>query len=294
MTFVKALILGIVQGITEFIPVSSAGHAALLSGLVSFSEADHLLFDIALHIGTLVAMCLMFRKELGKMATAGLRMIRDICGNVKLFCKTAGSHSGPYRKILTGNYRYMTTMIVIAMVPTVLIGLLLHSFAEMASHSLMFSGMGFFITAVILLVVDRVDIDKLPPREISPVMSLFIGFSQGVSVIPGISRAGLTVTTSLLCGMNRKTALKFSYVLAIPTTIGALIYRLAFLFEASAPMIAMVPYCLVGGIASAVTGCFVIKKMMALFSKASLKYFSYYCFIVGMIAMVSHFVQKGV
>lgn len=291
MIFIKALILGVVQGITEFLPVSSSGHLAVFRQLLGFQADNSLSFDIWLHAGSLLAVVLTFRKEIGKSLTAGGRMLRDTGVNTASFLKSAGTHSGPYRKILTGNYRYMNAMLLIACVPTAILGILLRGVAAAAAKTLLIPGMGMFITAVVLIVVDKVENKTAVPREVSPVKALIIGTAQGIAVIPGISRLGMTLTTSLLCGMNRRSALRFSCFLSIPAIIGSLICESLMTGGTAGLTGEMILAGLIGMTAAAVTGYAVIRRMLQLIGRIRLSHFAVYSFVMGMIAMAGHFLQ---
>jgi len=294
MIWLKALIYGAVQGLTEFFPISSSGHLAILHKLFPIETADAVLFDICLHIGTLAAVIWFFRRDVAKLILAAVRIVRDLLYNLGVYIRSeGGGDKSAYRHILRTNYRYLAVLILTASVPTAVIGALLESFVQQASETLIIPGMGLLFTGIVLIVVDRVEQGSKPPREVPLSRGIPIGLAQGFSVIPGLSRAGMTICSSLLCGMNRAVAVRFSFMLAITTMIGALSYEIGAetgrgTFEAGS-----LAYGAIGAIAALLTGLLAIRRTFEIVRKRQLKYFAYYCFAVGVLAMIGYFAIGG-
>ena len=294
MIFLRALLYGIAQGLTEFLPISSSGHLAILHRLLPIGLADELLFDIALHVGSISAVILALRADIGKLMRAYVAIAGDLFYNLRLYIRSeGGSEKSAYRKILRTDFRYLAVMIVTALIPTALLGALLESFVKKASMTLLFPGMGLLFTGIVLIVVDRVDQGDRPPREVSLKKTFAIGVAQGLSVIPGLSRSGMTICSSLLCGMNRRIAVRFSFLLAIPTMIGALVYEIG-VSTGEGSFSALSLGCgVIGALAAAIVGTLAIRKTYDLVVKRQLKYFAYYCFVIGGLAMAGHFLIGG-
>lgn len=293
-TAVIALILGLVQGLSEFFPVSSSGHLALFSQLFSVKMPDELLFDVCLHIGTVIAVIAVFRKDILRILSALYGMTRDVLYNAAEYFRCIGMpEKAVYRKILSGNYRQLTVMLFFSCIPTGIMGFFLEAAAQKASHSLLMPGMGFLITGVVLLVVDKVAVRNLVPREVPLRNALLIGLAQGVAVMPGISRSGITICASLLCGMNRKMAVRYSFLLSVPTMIGALIFEIGAGYAVSGNVMTTLGYGLLGGAAAGLTAYFTIRRMLKIVRRKKLYYFSYYCFAVGIAAMAGYFKLAG-
>ena len=294
MIFLKSLIYGIVQGLSEFLPISSSGHLAILHGLWPIGLDNELLFDIALHVGSILAVILALRKDIRKLIRTYVAIAGDLFYNFRLYLRSeGGSERSAYRKILKSNYRYLAVMIVTALIPTALLGALLESFVKWASGSLLFPGMGLLFTGIVLIVVDRVDQGDRPPREVSLKKTFAIGLAQGLSVIPGLSRSGTTICSSLLCGMNRRVAVRFSFLLAIPTMIGALVYEIGVTTGEGSFSVMSLGCGVIGALAAAVVGMAAIRKTYDLVVKRKLKYFAYYCFVIGGLAMAGYFLIGG-
>ena len=155
MNFLKALFLGVIQGFTEFFPVSSSGHLALFENLLHFSTDAGLLFDVLLHLGTLTAVIIAFRQDIVRMIMETGRIFRDIFLNSKMYFRSAKTKEEPvYLRIMTTNYRHFVVMILIATLPTAVLGGLLSNLAAKASKTLLYPGIGFLLTGILLVVVE--------------------------------------------------------------------------------------------------------------------------------------------
>ena len=189
MSFFDAMILGIVQGLTEFLPVSSSGHLVILENLLNIRTDTDVLFHVLLHFGTLIAICLVFKNDLFRMLVETIHIFQDLTANFKIYIdnKMHSAQTTPYRKILCNNYRTMVAMILISTIPTGILGYLLQNLVDRWSSSLPVTGLGLLITAVLLLVVDNWQLGNKLPKHITVPQALAIGVCQGISVIPGIS-----------------------------------------------------------------------------------------------------------
>ena len=291
MTLVQSILLGIVQGLTEFLPVSSSGHLVILRKLLGISTQTGLMFDVMLHAGTLAAVFAAFWGDIKRMLKEAVNILWDIFKNMKIWIQNLRSKEEQrFCKIVHNNYRKLFVMIVISTIPTVLIGVLLESFVETASDSLLAAGIGLYVTSVMLLVVDFTKDGKKLPRDAGYGTALLIGVCQGLAVFPGVSRSGITIAACLLCGFQKKFSVKYSFIMSIPAIIGALIWEAKGLFGKGFDAILFM-YGLAGVVLASFIGYLCIKAMLGLVRKKKFKYFAGYCFVIGTVALICQFVM---
>jgi len=289
MSFLQVIVMGIVQGLTEFLPVGSAGQLAFHEHWVKGDVQLEMLLTVMLHVGTLVAVFLVFKGDIRQILVSLKQMTGDIIENIKIFFRNKRNGDAlRFRKILNNNYRNFAAMILVSLIPTVVIGLLLRSITYKMSGSLLATSAGILITAVFLLVANFASQGKKVPVDIDYKIALVIGICQGFTVLPGVSRAGITIVACLLCGFSVKFAVKYSFILSIPTIIGAAIVAIVTVPKGSIT-IAFWGYCVVGMIIAAVIGVVCINFMLRLIKKSNLKYFAGYCLVMGLLAIGLNF-----
>ena len=288
MLILKAILMGAVQGVCEFFPVSSAGHVSLLGNIIGV-QTD-LFFMIMLHLGTLAAVVLYFRNEIIRCLKELAGILTDLYYNFKqLFARTeAVSGDAYYRKIISNNYRKLVLMLLVCMGPAILAGAVLMPLAELLSSSVLSCGMGFFITALILLVASYAHKNRKGPKEAKYTDALMIGAFQAVASFPGISRFAMTYCAGLFRGFSKKFAKLFSFLILIPSVVGA------FFLEGArsswgAPAIGVLPS-VFGMLAAMAVGYYVISFAMKLFEKVKLKTFSVYCFCIGAVSVIFYLI----
>lgn len=258
MTTLQALLLGIVQGLTEFLPVSSSGHLVIFQHLLGVQEPPFT-FDILVHWGTLVAVFIAFWDDIVKIIK-------------RPFCK-------------------LTYLIIVGCIPAALAGVLLQPLFEKAFESLLVVGLGLIFTGFILLLSEKLSRRSLgfvTEDEASYLDVLLVGLLQAIAIIPGISRSGSTIAGGLLAGFDRNFAARFSFLLSIPVILGAGILELKDFFVSGIPANNIMPY-VVGPVAAAVFGLLAIKLVMRMVRQGRLAVFSYYCWAVGLIALGAYF-----
>ncbi|NLJ72933.1 MAG: undecaprenyl-diphosphatase UppP [Syntrophomonadaceae bacterium] len=258
MTVLQALILGAVQGLTEFLPVSSSGHLVIFQHLFGISDTP-LTFDVLVHIGTLVAVFVAFWPDI-----------------VSILRK-------PFRKL--------TYLILIGIIPAGLAGYLLASYFEATFKSLLVVGIGLIFTGIILMASEKYankNIGLKEEQETSYLDAIFIGIIQAIAIIPGISRSGSTISASLFAGLDRDFAARFSFLLSIPVILGAGIFELKDIMGVGIATANIMPYT-IGVIAAAIFGYFAIRVVLRLVRKGRLSYFSYYCWAVAALTLGAHF-----
>ena len=291
MSFLEAILLGVVQGVTEFLPVSSSGHIAVLNNMLHTNNETGLLFEIMLHIGTMATVIFTFRSDIKRMFWEALRMISDLVYNLKAWMhnKVHETDDRLYKKILHNNYRKLIVMILVSSIPTGIMGFLLRGIVQQMNLSLLACGSGMLITAVILIVVDYWNYGDKIPKDIKVKEALLIGTCQGIGVLPGISRLGITVTAGLLCGFRRSFAVKYSYLLSIPAILGAMLLEIREFHVPSMNFHLGAAYTL-GMLAAALSGFLCIRFLMSLINKKKFKYFAIYCGCIGIVSLVCNFI----
>ena len=262
MDIIEAIILGIIQGLTEFLPVSSSGHLELAKAILGDTSVpeESLTFTVVLHFATALSTLVIFRKEVAQII------------------------KGLFQFKWNDEFKF-SLKIVISMVPAVFVGLLFEEQLEsFFGGKIALVGSMLLLTAVLLLLADRA---KNTDKEVSFTNSLFIGISQAIAMLPGISRSGATISTSVLLGIDRTKAARFSFLMVVPLIFGKIAKDLlgGDLNFQSSEMISISA----GFIAAFVAGLLACKWMIALVKKSKLVYFSIYCAVVGIVAIVYTF-----
>lgn len=258
MTTIQALFLGIVQGLTEFLPVSSSGHLVIFQHLFAIKEPP-LAFDALVHWGTLVAVFIAFWDDIVK--------------------------------ILKRPFSRLTYFIIVGCIPAGLAGVLLQPLFEKAFESLLVVGIGLLITGLLLMASEKISSQTIfgkGVRETKLWDILFIGFIQAIAIIPGISRSGSTIAGGLLAGLDREFAARYSFLLSIPVILGAGVMQLKDLAIRGLPRQELLPY-IIGPVAAAIFGFLAIKLVMKLVRGGKLSIFSYYCWLVGVLTLIVYF-----
>ncbi len=264
MNTLETIFLGIVQGLTEFLPVSSSGHLVIFEQWLGLKEPEVLL-DTSLHLGTLLAVCIYFRNDLVKMSSELWSFIKSGAGNYE--------NAGPNARL--------AMMVILGTLPTAIIGLVFKDPIENAFGSLFTVGIMLLITGMIVGITRLIPKSRNTAICVSPLIALAVGTAQGLAIMPGISRSGATIVCALLLGLNRELAGRFSFLLAIPAIVGAVILQL----DADAiDRIGLVPLVL-GLISSGVVGFLALKLLMVIVKKGHFYYFAPYCWGVGAVTL---------
>jgi undecaprenyl-diphosphatase len=258
-----ALFLGILQGLTEFLPVSSSGHLVLAQALLPNLSQPGVVFEVTLHIGTLVAVCLYFWKDLWAMALA-------------LF--------SPQDEKMK-NDRRLLWLVIVGTLPTVAIGLLFRKQFESMFTDLRGAGIWFVITGIILFLTDRVTTKGRQLSEMSMVDAVVIGLAQGLSIIPALSRSGSTIAAGILLGLDRALLVRYSFLLSIPAVMGAFVLEVIShrheLLQGFDPLAYGI-----GTIAAGIVGYWSIAMLLNMTRSRRLSIFAYYCVAVGIFAFL--------
>lgn len=285
----KAVITGLLQGIAGFLPISSPGHMIIIKQVFGVDlGSGGIFFDVMVHSGILVAIFIAFQKDIRKMVTEGIHIIIDIFANICIFFLRITDKGREYRHIIKSSYRKFVLLVIVSALPAAVIGLLLSDTVETANDMVIVPGICFFVTAAFLFIADFADTGNKKPKEVSYMDAGIVGIAQGLAAMPGISRPGTTITACLLCGFDRKFAVKYSFILSIPAVIGTLILELKGL-TTSAILKEDVPGCVIATVVAAVAGYFSICFMMSIARRKGYKYFAIYCIIAGSIAVGYNF-----
>lgn len=262
MKFFEIVLLGIIQGLTEFFPVSSSGHLVLFQNLFGLREPQ-LLADVTLHFGTLLSLLVFLRRELVELAQSLGR-----------FClKPKENVSDPKIKLLF--------FLFLASLPIAFMGYFFYDFIESLFGSLRAVGGALLLTGIFLLLTKLAQ-EKQKNNIFHP---LLIGLLQGFALVPGFSRSGFTIGGALLLGWKRKDAAQFSFLLSIPAILGATLYQLRNIESTSQSW----PLLLVGVIVAGVFGFIALTFLVKLIMRGKFSLFSYYCFFVGLVALLFSF-----
>ncbi len=271
MDIIQALVLGLVQGATEFIPVSSSGHLVLVPWLMGWQKPD-LVFDTTLHLGTIVAVVTFFWRDLIGLAWAWLRSLfmRD-----RAMLEEGVLSLPPYFA-----QAKLAWLIIIGTTPAAALGIVLGDFFESLFGSPLWVAVLLLVTGLILAVSERVgrrhrEIDHLLLFE-----AMLIGLAQGCAIAPGISRSGATIAMGLLLGLKRDSAARYSFLLSTPIVIGAGGLQLLDLFSAGATT-SQIGLLVVGFLAAALSGYFGIKFLLSYLARRTLYPFALYCWLAG-------------
>jgi undecaprenyl-diphosphatase len=268
---VQAIFLGIIQGLTEFLPVSSSGHLVLFQNLLGFKEPE-LLLDICLHVGTLSAICIVFFQE--------IRTIFVTLVHLPSLAKAAGGYKSLYK--INEPVR-MTALIAIGTLPTALLGFIFQKMAHEIFGAVWIVGVMLMLTGLLLWLTRYV---KPPGRLIDRTTAkdaLVIGIAQGLAILPGISRSGSTISIGLFMGIDREVAGRYSFLLSIPAILGALLLGLDPSISQTTISAKVI---LMGTISAAVIGYISLKVLLHIVKRGKLYYFAPYCWLLGCAALI--------
>jgi undecaprenyl-diphosphatase len=264
-----AIVLGIVQGLTEFLPVSSSGHLVLLENLFNFDPEtpQMLLFDLIIHVATLAAIFVVFRKSIAGLAANLLAWRKYGASPVEVYKRSPSVHILVLAVLVTG--------------VTGTLGLLLENYFSAARGRLAVVAVMWLISGTFLLITDLRKKARLGLRQFGVLAAIIVGLAQTVAILPGISRSGATICAAILIGLRRRWAVEFSFLIAIPAILGATavesIKNFAEISSGGLP----IGVAAAGAVAAALTGILALKLLMKTARAANLKYFAFYCYLLA-------------
>lgn len=291
MTVLYIILLAIVQGITEFFPVSSFGHLCILENFFGMQHDAGVLLEAMLHLGTLGAIFMTFQKDIRHIFFEILDMTMDVIGNIHLYIhnKRTGKQLR-YARIISNTYRKFAVLLLVSMIPTMFLGYSARRLVVLAADSPLIPSVGLLITGILLLVIDLGRAGgKKAARDADFSSAMWIGICQGLSVFPGLSRSGLTISAGLMSGFSRTFAVKYSYILSIPAILGSLIMELG-QFGSSAMTVGLGFTYVLGMIVAGVVAAFTIRYCLKLVHKGKFRVFAVYCFVIGFATLIMNYV----
>jgi len=252
VTYIEILILAVIQGLTEWLPVSSSGHLVITQKILGLNFP--LIYSVMLHVGTLIVVLTVFRKD-----------IKDI---IKALAK----------RDFTTEEGKLAVFIAVGSVPIAIIGFIFHDFLESLFSNLLAVGLALLITGCVLFFSEK----RIGNRKMGILDSLLIGLAQGVAIIPGVSRSGVTVATGLLRRIDKATAFKYSFLLSAPAIIGATIMESRELVAGNVDMIPL----FLGAIISMIVGYISLKLLQKIVMNEKFHLFAYYCWTIGIVIIL--------
>lgn len=280
MTYITAIILGLVQGVAEFLPISSSGHLALMQHFLGLTNAeqDHVFFDVLLHFGTLISVCVVYRWDILEMISEFFAGISD------LFSRRGKKHMTPPPA------RRLVMMIIVATLPLVAV-LPVKDMVEGLYSSPVFVSCALLVTGFVLFFSDRLARGHKTARSATVTDALVVGIAQAVAVVPGVSRSGSTISAGMLRGFDRNFAVRFSFLMSLPAVLGANLLSLVGAIQDGFDT-ALLPMYLVGVLVAMVSGFFAINLVKRLADKGKFGRFAYYCWVVGLVSLAASFLYR--
>ena len=274
MTYLLSILMGIIQGVAEFLPISSSGHLALFQTFFGMEnvEEKYMFFTVQLHFGTLISVCVVYWRDIADMIREFFLGIAALAGR-----KDTGVTPPPARR--------MVMLIIIATLPLFVMVLLQDAINQLFSNSIMVS-CALIVTGFILFFSDRLAKGHKTARNATVADALIVGCGQALAVIPGLSRSGTTISVGMLRGFDRAFAVRFSFLMSMPAIVGANVLEIKDAVEAGFPMEEL-PMYLVGVAVAAVVGYFAIRLVKSLADKGKFGKFAYYCWAVGLGSLIA-------
>ena len=276
MSILTAILLGLIQGIAEFLPISSSGHLAIAKHLLGLNTEVPAFYDVLLHLGTLLAVFVAYWQDIKDMVREFFHGVGDIAHH------RTPTPVPPARRLIL--------LIIIGTLPLFAV-LPVHKKIESLSGSMLFVGLALIFTGFLLYICDLWRKGRKNERTATWLDAVVVGVGQAVATMPGVSRSGTTITAGCFCGFQRRFAVRFSFLLSIPAVLGANILSLKDALEAGIDW-SQVPVYLVGVIVAAVVGYLCIRLLKYIADKGRFGAFAYYCWAVGLLTLLLNVIIK--
>ena len=278
MNYLMSILMGFIQGVAEFLPISSSGHLTLFQAFFGMEnmEETHMFFTVLLHFGTLISVCIVYWRDI-------IDMIREFFLGIRALAVRDESVGKPPAA------RRMVMLIVAATLPLFVMVFFKNALEQVFSNPILVSCM-LLLTGFILFFSDRLARGHKTAKNATVTDALLVGCAQAVAIIPGISRSGATISAGMLRGFDRNFAVRFSFLMSLPAVVGATLLELK--DAATAPdfaeqVVPLLPVYLVGVVVSAVVGYFAIRLVKSLADKGKFGSFAYYCWAVGAVSLIA-------
>ena len=278
MNYLMSILMGVIQGVAEFLPISSSGHLTLFQAFFNMEnmEETHMLFTVLLHFGTLISVCIVYWRDI-------VDMIREFFLGIRALVVRDESAGKPPAA------RRMVMLIIVATLPLFVMIFFKDALERFFSNPIPVSCM-LLLTGFILFFSDRLARGHKTAKNATVVDALLVGCAQAVAIIPGISRSGSTISAGMLRGFDRDFAVRFSFLMSLPAVVGATLLELKDAVTApnfSEQVLPLLPVYLVGVVVSAVVGYFAIRLVKSLADKGKFGNFAYYCWAVGAVSLIA-------
>ena len=280
MTYVMSIFMGIIQGVAEFLPISSSGHLALFQTFFGMEdvEANHMFFTVLLHFGTLISVCVVYWRDIVDMIREFFLGIAALFGH-----KKPGVTPPPARRLVF--------LIIVATLPLFVMVFLNDAINALFSNSILVS-CALLATGFILYFSDRMARGRKTAKNATVVDALIVGCGQALAVIPGLSRSGTTISVGMMRGFDRAFAVRFSFLMSLPAVLGANVLEIKDAMASDFP-VEELPMYLVGVVVAAAVGYFAIRLVKSLSDKGKFGKFAYYCWAVGLGSLVAGIVKMA-
>ncbi len=275
MTFFNAILLGLIQGLAEFLPISSSGHLSLFQNFFGLQTAEqsNLFFDVLLHLGTLIAVVIYYWEDIRGMVLEFIQMCQELAGK---------RSTRPTVEAM--DLRRLILLIIVGTLPLLLV-LPVKSKVEGLYSNTVFIGFALLVTGALLYFSDQIGRGRKGVRSVTLVDALLIGLAQAVAVVPGLSRSGSTISAGLTRGLDRKFAVRFSFLLSLPAVLGANLLSLVDAAKAGIDL-GLMPVYIVGVCVAAMSGYAAIGVINRMSARGKFGMFAWYCWGAGIITLV--------
>ena len=276
LTLPISLLLGFIQGVAEFLPISSSGHLSLLQNFFKM-EHEFGFFNVLLHLGTFVSICIVYRQDI-------LDMILEFFGGIKAIATKDKAPIPPARRLVM--------MVIIATLPLVLV-LPVKDKLDALNHNTIFISCALLVTGLLLFFADRRLGDGRKTERTATVLdALLVGCAQAIATVPGLSRSGTTIAAGMLRGYKREFAVRFSFLMSLPAVLGANLLEFKEVLEIGGIEASYIPLYIAGFVVSAVVGYFAIGLVKKLSDEGKFGLFAYYCWAVGGLSLLAGLIMK--
>ncbi len=270
MNYIYSIILGIIQGLTEFLPISSSGHLFIAHQWLGFDLADNLSFDVALHCGTLLALVVFFYRDI-------IRLVKALFASLCRPC------------LKTDPDQKLVWLLIIGTIPAAIAGYFGEAWLEKTFHHTWSVATMLILVGVLMLIVEKYARRRADLHAVNLKQTLVIGCTQALALIPGVSRSGITIIAGMGQGLKREAAARFSFLLAIPIVTGAAAKKIFDLIQTN-PTAAQIDIYLLGALAAALSGWLAVKLLLKFLARYPLNVFAYYRFVLGLILLLTLFI----
>lgn len=285
----KAALLGVIQGVTSVLPVSSSGHIALFGHLMGESSSVSLSFMVCLHIGTLIAVLWSFRRDVTRLVRAYLQILADLVRNgIKAGESLSRRRPVAWQPVDRSNYRRLAVMLLVSAALEFAVSMIIRNFSFLGASNLLITAMGFFVTALLLFISSYTVAVKSNPLRTNYRDAVLVGVFQGFSGLPGISRLGMTLSAGSLSGMEDPYMVRYAFLMSIPGIIGSLIWILPS-EQAQADVLPGAGACIAGIVTAAIVSGALLQILKRVLSRRGNRFFAVYMIVAGILCIAMYF-----